>query len=198
MMEQVFAANPALEQAFEAGVEVELGVYCWGAWVPGYGLASLPEPLAGLADEERSWMVGFERLIIATGARDVAFSFKGWDQPGVMGARALQALLRRLRRLRRPPDRRFSAPANSATANRALALARGSEVAALIDIADAAQAPADAVARLIAAGVEILTVPRAGAGGGHSERRGTPDRSRSSPRAWNGRSIATPSSRRSA
>jgi thioredoxin reductase len=165
MMEQVFAANPALEQAFEAGVKVELGVYCWGAWVPGDGLASLPEPLAGLADEERSWMVGFERLIIATGARDVAFSFKGWDQPGVMGARALQALLGAYDAF---AGRRLSVLGSGALATEtaSLALARGLEVAALIDIADAAQAPADEVAPLIAAGVEILTshVPVCAAG----------------------------------
>ena len=93
MMAQILAARPALEEAYEAGVEIELGVSCWGAWVPGFGLASLPSPLAGLADEDRAWMVGFERLILATGARDVAVSFKGWDQPGVMGARGLGALL---------------------------------------------------------------------------------------------------------
>jgi len=172
MMEQVFAANPALEQAFEAGVEVELGVYCWGAWVPGYGLASLPEPLAGLADDERSWMVGFERLILATGARDVAFSFKGWDQPGVMGARALHALLS-------PYDafsgRRLAILGSGALAARtaSLALAKGVEVAALVDISEAAQAPGDEIAALVAAGVDILTshVPVRVAGGANGVER---------------------------
>jgi NADPH-dependent 2,4-dienoyl-CoA reductase/sulfur reductase-like enzyme len=142
MMEQVFAANPALERAFEAGVEIELGVYCWGAWVPGYGLASLPEPLAGLADDERSWMVGFERLILATGARDVAFSFTGWDQPGVMGARALRALLdtydafagRRLVIL-------GSGDLALTTARRAID--RGLEVVALIEVEDRIQGDPD-------------------------------------------------------
>jgi thioredoxin reductase len=166
MMEQVVAANPALEQAFEAGIEVELGVYCWGAWVPGYGLASLPEPLAGLADEERSWMVGFQRLILATGARDVALSFKGWDQPGVMGARAFQALLdpydafagRRLAILGSGP---------LATRTASLALAKGLEVGALVDVANRAHGPADEIASLAAAGVEIINahVPVAALGG---------------------------------
>jgi thioredoxin reductase len=156
MVERVFAANPGLERAIEAGIDVELGVYCWGAWVPGYGLASLPEPLAGLADEERSWMVGFERLILATGARDIALSFKGWDQPGVMGARALQALLdpyeafagRRLAILGSGP---------LATRTASLALAKGLEVTALVDIADESQGPADEISALAAAGAEILT-----------------------------------------
>ncbi len=93
MVEPVFAAKAGLAEAIEAGVEIELGVYCWGAWVPGQGLASLPAPVAGLADEERSWLVGFDRLILAAGARDVAIGFPGWAQPGVMGARALESLL---------------------------------------------------------------------------------------------------------
>jgi NADPH-dependent 2,4-dienoyl-CoA reductase/sulfur reductase-like enzyme len=93
MMERVIAARPALEAAMEAGVEVRLGVSVWGAFVPGYGLASLPGPLAGLADHERSWMVGFEKIILATGARDVALAFPGWDQPGVMGAAAFRTLI---------------------------------------------------------------------------------------------------------
>jgi len=155
MVEQVFAANPALEQAFEAGVGVELGVYCWGAWVPGYGLASLPEPLAGLADEERSWMMGFERLVLATGAHDVAFSFHGWEQPGVMGARALQTLLDPYEAF---AGRRLAILGSGGLATRtaSLALAKGLEVAALVDIADAAEASADEVGPLVAAGVEIL------------------------------------------
>jgi thioredoxin reductase len=163
MIEQVFAANPALERAIEAGVEVKLGVYCWGAWVPGYALASLPEPLAGLADEERSWMVGFQRLIVATGARDVVFSFAGWDQPGVMGARALQRLLdsydafagRRLVIL---------GSGELAVQTAEAALARGLQVAALVDIAENPRALAGDIA---AAGVEVLSnsVPVQATGG---------------------------------
>jgi thioredoxin reductase len=153
LMERVFAANPSLEQALEAGVDVELGVYCWGAWVPGYGLASLPGPLAGLADEERSWMVGFQRLIVATGARDVVLAFNGWDQPGVVGARAFEALLT-------PYDafagQRLAILGSGPLANRtaALALARGLEVAAMIDVGE--ESPDDAGKRAFA-GVERLS-----------------------------------------
>jgi len=166
MLEHVFSANPALEAAVEAGVEVELAVSCWGAWVPGYGLASLPHPIAGLADEERAWTVGFDRLILATGARDVVLSFKGWDQPGVMGARALQALLttydafagRRLAIL-------GSGPPAMAVAR--LALARGLEVAALIEVRGTVQGPSADHEALTAAGVEFLTgrVPTVAVGG---------------------------------
>ncbi len=166
MTEQVFAANPALEAAFEAGVEIELGVCCWGAWVPGEGLASLPGPIAGLADEDRAWMVGFERLVLATGARDVALAFRGWDQPGVMGARALRALLETYDAF----DGRHLVILGSgdlALSLAGLALDRGLEVAALIESgADVAGSPGLA-AGITARGVEILTghAPIAGAGG---------------------------------
>jgi thioredoxin reductase len=156
MLEQVFAANPLLEEAFEAGVEVELGVYCWGAWVNGPGLAALPEPLAGLADEERAWMVGFERLIVATGARDVAFAFRGWDQPGVMGAAALHALVRSYDAF---SGRRLAILGSGRLALETALFAhdRGLEVAALIEAGEAVHGPADLAAKLKDAGTPILT-----------------------------------------
>ena len=163
MLEQVFAANPALEEAIEAGVEVELGVYVWGAFAPGDGLASLPECLAGVGDEERAWMVGFRRLILATGARDVALSFKGWDQPGVMGARGFGALLETYDAF---AGRRLAILGSGALAleTARLALARGLEVAALIEARPDVQADPVEIAAL---GVAVLTghVPAGAASG---------------------------------
>jgi NADPH-dependent 2,4-dienoyl-CoA reductase/sulfur reductase-like enzyme len=95
MIEQVFMAEPLFEQAFEAGIDVQLGVYAWGLWRNRANLGALPEPMLGLADEERSWTVGFKAIVLATGARDLALAFDGWAQPGVMGARGLHALLTR-------------------------------------------------------------------------------------------------------
>ncbi len=159
MIEQVFAARPALAEAFEAGVEIELGVSCWGAWVPGLGLASLPEPLAGLADEDRAWMVGFDRLILATGARDVVFGFPGWDQPGVMGAAALAALLETYDAF---AGRRLAilGMGDLAVATARLARDRGLQVVALID--PAAEPRTD-----LPPGVEVLAgwAPFLAAGG---------------------------------
>jgi len=155
MVEQVFAANPLLEAALEAGVDIELGVYCWGAWVEGPGLASLPRPLAGLADDERAWMVGFEHLVVATGARDVAFSFAGWDQPGVMGARALRALVETYGAF---AGRRLVILGSGELALRTalMALAHGLEVAALVEVEGEARGPAELAAQVRGAGVEIL------------------------------------------
>ncbi|HTX48577.1 MAG TPA: FAD-dependent oxidoreductase [Caulobacteraceae bacterium] len=166
MVEQILGSNPLLEAAFEAGVDVRLGTYAWGAFTPGWGLASLPAPIAGLADEERAWMVGFERLILATGARDVAFAFRGWDQPGVMGARAFEALTSRYDAF---AGRRIVILGTGELAIRTAraALSRGLLVEALVDVADAFQGDPSAAAELAAAGVEVLPghVPVAAPGG---------------------------------
>jgi thioredoxin reductase len=156
MLEQVFAANPALEAAFEAGVEVALATTAWGAFVNGPSLNALPEPVIGLADETTSWLCGFGKLIVAAGARDLVLPFKGWDQPGVMGAQALHALLTRYDAF---AGRRIVVLGTGALAlNTALlALERGVEVAALVEVRGEAQGPADLIARVTAAGVPILT-----------------------------------------
>jgi len=38
--------------------------------------------------------IGFEKLIVATGARERFLPFPGWTLPGVMGAGGLQALVK--------------------------------------------------------------------------------------------------------
>jgi NADPH-dependent 2,4-dienoyl-CoA reductase/sulfur reductase-like enzyme len=46
----------------------------------------------GLGDDRRD--IGFERLIVATGARERFLPFPGWTLPGVMGAGGLQAMVK--------------------------------------------------------------------------------------------------------
>jgi thioredoxin reductase len=91
MLERIVAARPALQCAFDAGVDVRLGHYAWSAFVQGPTSKALPKPLLGLADEVRAWFVSFDRMIVAAGARDLALAFPGWDIPGVMGARGFAA-----------------------------------------------------------------------------------------------------------
>ncbi len=155
MMEQIASAIPGLEAVFEAGVEVMLGVSVWGAWTRAPGLQSLPCPIAGLATEERSWLCGFDAAVIAAGARDLVLSFAGSDQPGVMGAQALQALLVRYQAF---SGRRviLLGSGRLALETALLALDHGIEVAALIEARDTPQGPDALVAALRARGVEVI------------------------------------------
>ncbi len=166
LVEQLLAANPALDEAIERGVDVRLGVTAWGLYVNGPALRALPAPMVGLADEDRSWMCGFDRLILATGARDVALAFAGWDQPGVVGANGLHALLQRYDAF---TGRRIvvlgSGELGVATA--LMVQERGLEVAAVVEALRRPQASSGAVARLKAAGIPILTghMPKRAEGG---------------------------------
>jgi len=154
MLEQVFASNPALEQAFEAGVDVRLGTCAWGLYVNGPAMRALPAPLLGIADAERAAMIGFDALILATGARDLVMGFAGWNQPGVMGARAFAALLTRYAAL---AARRVLILGSDALGleTALIALAHGIEIAGIVEIADAVQGPDALAARLSGAGVPI-------------------------------------------
>jgi thioredoxin reductase len=153
MVEQMLIASPALEEAFELGVEVLLGTYVWGAFVNGPGVQSLPGRVVGLADEEKSWLCRFDALVLATGARDLVLSFTGIEQPGVMGANAFQALVERYNEF---TGKRLVilGSGDLAVATATLALDHGLEVAALVEVRDTPQASVDG---LVARGVEILT-----------------------------------------
>ncbi len=157
LVERVLASNPALAEAFELGVDVRLSTSAWGAWVAGPGLKLHPEGgIVGLADETRSWLLGFDRLIVATGARDLNLSFAGSDQPGVMGAQALHALLSRYEAF---AGRRLVVlgTGDLAVCTAELALEHGLEVAALVEARDTPQGDAARLSALEARGTEILT-----------------------------------------
>jgi thioredoxin reductase len=156
MLEQVFASNPALETAFEAGVDVRLGTAAWGLYCNGPAITTLPEAMLGLVDHERSWMVGFGRLVLATGARDLVLGFAGWDQPGVMGAQAFAALLSRYDAL---ASRRVLILGSGALAlETALgAHQRGIEVAGLVEVLGTVQGPAVLIEQVLTAGIAIHT-----------------------------------------
>ena len=148
MLERVVRANAALEEAIDAGVEVELGVSVWGAFRPGPTMRALG-PCLGVADLSRSWLVGYDRLIVAAGARDLVLAFRGWEKAGTMGAAGALALLTRYQAC---AARRMvvlgSGPLGLAVA--ALARARGIEVPAIVEVAPAVrgdQATADALSR---------------------------------------------------
>ncbi len=154
MLEAVFMSMPELEQAMAAGVELLLGTTAWGVYRNGPGVQSLPQQVVGLADAGRSWLVGFGRIILATGARDLALAFPGWNQPGVMGAAALQMLLTRYAAF---DGRRvlILGSHDLALETALIAIEYGLEVAGLVDVRAAPQGSSELVAKLAAAGVSI-------------------------------------------
>src|SRR5262249_38897185 len=132
-LESSMQTNPALEDASEAGVDVQLGVSEWGAFRPGPPVRNLGSPVVGLADPSRSWLVGCDRLVVATGARDLGVAFRGWEKPGTMGALGALALMGRYQAL---VARRLvvlgSGPLRLPAA--AAALDAGVEVAAVVEV----------------------------------------------------------------
>ena len=139
MLERVVAGRPAIEQLFEAGVDVRLGVYVWGAFGESATSRALPRSLLGLADEERSWLVSFDRIIVAAGARDLALAFPGWDRPGVMGAQGFAVATR----LYQAFSGRRVVILGAGALGLGLAtdaLAAGLEVAGIVDVQGAAEA----------------------------------------------------------
>jgi thioredoxin reductase len=154
MVERIVAATPAIEAAFDAGVDVRLGVTAWGAFANGPALAALPAKVAGLSDGSKSWLCGFDALILATGARDLVLGFTGVDLPGVMGARALHALLTRYDAF--DGKRVVILGSGDLAADTALGLLdRGAEVAALIEVLPQPQATPDRLEKLAAASIKI-------------------------------------------
>jgi thioredoxin reductase len=154
MVEQIFMSDPAYEAALEAGVDLALGTCCWGTFLPGPATHELPGPVAGLSDDKRAWMVGFDRLVLATGARDLVFFFDGADQPGVMGAAAFHSLLTRYDAF----DGRHLVILGSdelALSTAELALAHGLEVVALIEVDAAPRGGTERVSSLAERGVAI-------------------------------------------
>ncbi|WP_408589894.1 FAD-dependent oxidoreductase [Novosphingobium sp.] len=156
MVETVFTTEPALEAAMEDGVEVLLGTCAWGVYRNGPAFATLPENVVALADSARAWLVGYGELVLATGARDLAIGFPGWNQPGVMGAQALTMLLSRYEAF---SGRRVLIVGSHDLALETALLARdkGVAVAGLVELRDAPQGSADLVEAVRAAQIPILT-----------------------------------------
>lgn len=172
MVEQLFAANPRLEEAFEAGVDVRLGTVAWGLYLNGPAMRALPEPMLGVADADAAVMIGFDRLVLATGARDVVLGFSGWNQPGVMGAQGFAALVTRYRAF---SGRRVLVIGTDRLGleTALLALDHGVDVAGVVEIADSVQGPEELAERLNAAGVRFFlnhTIERADGGADGVER----------------------------
>jgi len=138
MVERVVEANPALAEAYEAGVDVQLGTSVWGAFRNGPTVRELEGPILGLSSEERSWLVGYHRLVVAAGVRDLGMAFAGWEKAGTAGANGAHSLMTRYRAL---ASRRMVVLGSGTVGLRtaALALERGVEVAGVVEVSPEAR-----------------------------------------------------------
>ena len=154
--ERVLGANEPLLECLEAGVEILTGTCSWGSFRPGANSTHLAAPQLGLADGERSWMIDYEHLILATGSRDLVLSFPGWHLPGVLGANGANALIARYRVL--PGSRMvILGSGNLALRTAKLALDKGMAIAGIVETAARIRGDAMLAAELSAAGVPMLT-----------------------------------------
>jgi thioredoxin reductase len=153
-LDQVAQSRPRLDEAFEAGVDVRLGVTAWAGFVNGPTAHGLPKPVIALADLNRSWLMSFDTLIVAAGRRDLGFAFRGWELPGVMGAAALHALIHRYRAF---AGRRILVLGGGRLGfETALDAKRhGFDVAAIVEAAPAFSASKDLVEAAKAAGIAL-------------------------------------------
>ena len=156
MLERVVQTNPGLASAHDAGVDVQLGTYVWAAFVNGPAVQELPTSMLGLADERRSWLVGYDRLIVAAGARDVLLGFAGWERAGILGANGAAALLTRYRAL---AARRMVILGSGALAlhTASLAIEHGVEVAGVVEVGPRACGDPGVAKTLAASGVAFFT-----------------------------------------
>src|SRR5258705_2847057 len=155
MLERVVETNPELASAHEAGVDVQLGTYVWGAFVNVPAVQELPVPMLGLADDRRSWLLGYDRLIVAAGARDVLLGFPGWERAGTLGAGGAAALLTRYRAL---AARRILVLGSGALGlqTASLALGHGIEVAGIVEVDARVRGDAATAKTLAGRGVPFL------------------------------------------
>ena len=156
MLERIVETNPALATAHDAGVDVQLGTYVWAAFVNGPTVQELPTPMLGLADDRRSWLIGYDRLIVAAGARDVLLGFAGWERAGTLGANGAAALLTRYRAL---AAKRVVIVGSGTLGlhTAALALANGVDVAAVVDVGAEIRGDPVAAKALAERGVPFFT-----------------------------------------
>jgi NADPH-dependent 2,4-dienoyl-CoA reductase/sulfur reductase-like enzyme len=164
MLETFIARDPTIAELFDAGVDVRLGTSVWGIYANGPSVGWLPSPVAGLQDGDRCFMLASERVIVATGRRDMGLAFPGWELPGVLGITAAQRLLERFGALDVRRAVVLGTSAEALAAARSLRAA-GIEIAAIGETAGAAIGPAALLPEL--AGIPLLcrhTVRRAEGG----------------------------------
>ena len=155
MLERYVSSSDLLPGAEEAGVNVQLGISVWGSFKNEEHSYQHEAPVLGLADQDHSWMIEYERLILAPGARDLALAIKGWDSAGVLGAGAFFSLATRYQAL---SSRKLVILGSGDLGLQVASLAagRGLEVTGIVDVADSVQGDPDLKSKLEAQNIPFF------------------------------------------
>ena len=133
MLQRLVASDQGLREADAAGVELMLSTSVWGAFRSSENVRELDGPLLGVTDDDRTWFVGYDRLVVAAGARDLVMTFEGAEKAGTLGANGAWYLLERYQAL---STRRIAVigSGNVGLKTAEAALDRGVEVAGVIEV----------------------------------------------------------------
>ena len=132
MLQRAVAANPGIARAQEAGVDVLPGVYVWGIFRDRQNSRHVTKPVLGLGNDRETWMLEYDRLVLAPGARDLSLSFPGRDLVGVVGAQGMCALIEKYQAFSGTRVAILGS-GDLALAAAALALDHGIEVSAIVE-----------------------------------------------------------------
>jgi thioredoxin reductase len=156
MLEAVLEASPRLAEAVDAGIDVRLGTAAWGLFPRRLTTNWIGVHVAGLADADRAYLIGFKQVIVACGRRDMGLAFEGWERPGVMGASAAYRLAKSYGALEARTAVLLGAGTEALQIADALS-EQGVRIAAIIEQAEIAGGPQKLLARLVGKGARVLT-----------------------------------------
>ena len=156
VLESILRARPQLEEAMEAGVDVRLGTAAWGLFPQRRTAGWIDGHVAGLADEDRVYLLRFRQVIVATGCRDMGVAFDGWQRPGVMGANAAHRLATTYEALDSRTAVLVGSNAEALQIGNVL-LDAGVRIAAVVEQAKVVTGPKELLARLLASGTHLFT-----------------------------------------
>ena len=156
MLQRAVAANPGIARAQEAGVDVQPGVYVWGSFRDRQNSRHVTKPVLGLGNDRETWMLEYDRLVLATGARDLSLSFPGRDLVGVVGAQGMCALIEKYQAFSGSRVAILGS-GDLALATATLALDHGIEVAAIVEPGPEIRSPGALAEELKGRGVPFYT-----------------------------------------
>ena len=156
VLESILRARPRIAEAIEAGVDVRLRTTVWGLFPQRHTTGWIEGHVAGLADEDRTYLLRFGQAIVASGARDMGLAFEGWQRPGVMGALAAHRLARDYEALDCSCAVLLGSGTEALQIGNAL-MDAGMGLAAIVEQGEAVGGPSELASRLIAGGARLFT-----------------------------------------